>query len=168
MANSHTKFCPSCDSFTNGKKETRGHFLIEVILWVPTLALAVWFTLWGNIVIAGLIFIPAFGYSIWRQSSKHVTCSECGAGNLIAFNSPKAKKTLGQDYETNLADFEAHRPKQLFEKLSSSAVMWLAVGFFVGIPIFMAFLEVYPKTTLLLTALGAGFYFFKKKKAVKS
>ena len=149
MVHSRTKFCPSCDSFTSGKKETRGHFALEVLLWLCFL-------------------LPGFIYSIWRLSSKHMTCSQCGASNLIAFNSPKAKKELGQDYETNLADFEAHRPKQLFEKLSSSAVMWIAVGFFVGIPIFMAFIEVYPKTTLLFTALGAGFYFFKKKKAVKS
>lgn len=145
MAHSHTKFCPSCDSFTNGKKETRGHFALEVLLWL-------------------CVLLPGFIYSIWRLSSKHMICSQCGASNLIAFNSPKAKKELGQDYETNLADFVAHAPKRLNKKLTSSAVMWIAGGLILGLPLFLALFEVYPKTTVVLTALGSGFYFVKKKK----
>lgn len=146
MAHSDAKFCPSCDSFTDGKKETRGHFAMEVLLWLCFL-------------------LPGFIYSIWRQTSKHMTCSHCGAGNLISFNSPKAKKELGQDYERNLADFVAHRKNRRNEILLT--VVWLGVGVLVA-PLFIGFFQVYPKTTLLLTALGAGFYFFKKKKAVKS
>lgn len=146
MAHSHTKFCPSCNSFTNGKKETRGHFALEVFLWL-------------------CFIIPGLIYSVWRQTSKHMTCSQCGASNLIAFNSPKAKKELGQDYETNLADFVAHEPKRLDEKLTSSTVMWLVGGLLLGLPLVLAMFEVYPKTTVVLIALGAGFYFFKKKKA---
>ena len=147
---SNTKFCSSCHSFTSGKKETRGHFAIEVFMWL-------------------LLIIPGIIYSVWRQSSKHITCSQCGASNLIAFNAPKAKKELGQDYEGNLADFEAHAParrKQLYERLSSTTVMLLLAGAIFGIPLFLALWDVYPKTTLLLIAFGVGFYFFKKKKSI--
>lgn len=51
---------------------TRGHILIEIILWLCFL-------------------IPGVIYSIWRHSTRYDVCGSCGASTLVPVGSPVAR-----------------------------------------------------------------------------
>lgn len=77
---SRDSFCTSCGHQGPAKTVTRGSIFIEILLWICFL-------------------VPGIIYSIWRLTSKHKACSQCGAQSLIAPESPVAiamKKALGQ------------------------------------------------------------------------
>jgi len=68
--------CGNCGSATNGKNETPGSFLIEIVLWF-------------------FFIVPGLIYSIWRLTSRHRVCSECSANSLLPAGSPRARQIAG-------------------------------------------------------------------------
>ena len=73
--------CTVCGFQGKPKIATKGHFLIEVVLWCA-------------------LIVPGLVYSLWRQGSKHPTCPECGNQNMIPISSPVAKKFLAEHQKT--------------------------------------------------------------------
>lgn len=74
------RYCSSCGHEGRGKTATRGHLLIEIILWICFL-------------------IPGLIYSIWRHSSRYKVCTSCGSNTLVPPNSPvalAAKRSMAQ------------------------------------------------------------------------
>ena len=73
-----TLYCVACGSmFKRPKTMTRGHILIEIILWLAFL-------------------IPGLIYTIWRLSTKYKVCPNCKSTTIIPANSPVAKKVLNE------------------------------------------------------------------------
>lgn len=73
-----TEICSNCGFTGTAKKVTKGSTLMELILW--------------------LCFIfPGLLYSMWRLSSKHMACAQCGSTHLIPLDSPRGKK-LQQEF----------------------------------------------------------------------
>ncbi|MBX6334375.1 YqaE/Pmp3 family membrane protein [Candidatus Saccharibacteria bacterium] len=68
-----TEICPNCGYMGQAKKVTKGSILIEIVLWLCFL-------------------IPGLIYSIWRLTSKHLACPQCGAQNLVPLDSPRGRK----------------------------------------------------------------------------
>ena len=76
----HIKYCTTCGVEDKPTIETRGHFLIEVILWI-------------------CFIVPGLIYTIWRTSTKYEKCTSCGSKDLVPPTSPIAlatKKRLAQ------------------------------------------------------------------------
>lgn len=71
------KFCPACGYLGETPMQTRGHFAIEVVLWLAFL-------------------VPGLIYSIWRLSTRRMVCPQCGAHVLIPPDSPVAKAALAK------------------------------------------------------------------------
>lgn len=73
-----TEICSNCGFTGPAKKVTKGSTLMELVLW--------------------LCFIfPGLLYSMWRLSSKHMACPQCGSTQLIPLDSPRGKK-LQQEF----------------------------------------------------------------------
>ena len=68
-------YCPNCGTVAAPKKVTKGSFFIEVFLWL-------------------LFIFPGLIYSLWRLTSRTTACPQCGAGNMIPTDSPKARQAL--------------------------------------------------------------------------
>lgn len=66
-------YCPSCGTLGSPKTYTKGHFLMEVILWC-------------------CLLVPGVLYSLWRLSSKYKGCPSCQHPGMIPADSPQAKK----------------------------------------------------------------------------
>lgn len=67
-----SKYCMTCGHEGRTKIHTRGNLLIEIILWL-------------------CLLIPGLIYSIWRVSTRHEVCSNCGAGNVVPPQSPAVR-----------------------------------------------------------------------------
>lgn len=67
------KFCTACGTIGEGKRRTKGHFIIELVLWC-------------------LFLVPGLIYTVWRLSSQGNVCESCGAETLIPLDSPVAIK----------------------------------------------------------------------------
>lgn len=67
------KICPNCGYAGDVSQVTKGSTLIELILWC-------------------CFIIPGLIYSVWRLTSRHDGCPQCGASNLVPLNSPRGKK----------------------------------------------------------------------------
>jgi len=66
--------CTECGSIGNHKRNIRGHFFIELILWLCFL-------------------VPGIIYTTWRVSSaKKNKCKICGGIELIPLNTPRGQK----------------------------------------------------------------------------
>lgn len=63
------KHCLACGHEGRTKKITRGSFFIEIILWLCFL-------------------IPGLIYSIWRLSTRHDVCANCGGTSIVPLASP--------------------------------------------------------------------------------
>jgi len=85
--------CADCGTVGKPKSVVKGSFLIEVILWLCFL-------------------IPGIIYSLWRMSSRHKACRECGSTTMVPVDSPRGKK-LVDEYTTD------KEPPSVFDKLSS-------------------------------------------------
>jgi len=70
-----TMICTICGTAGKPKKETRGSFAIEIILWL-------------------CMVLPGLLYSIWRASSKYDVCKYCGNKNIVPINSPVGQELL--------------------------------------------------------------------------
>ena len=65
------RHCKTCGVDGEPKMETRGHFAIEVVLWL-------------------CFIVPGLIYSVWRLVSKHPVCASCGAAVLVPTSSRAA------------------------------------------------------------------------------
>ena len=64
-------YCKTCGTIDVPKRDTKGMFLIEIILWL-------------------CFIIPGVIYSLWRVSSRRNICPACGSAELISPDSPIA------------------------------------------------------------------------------
>ena len=71
------EICSNCGYIGQAKKVTKGSILIELVLW--------------------LMIIPGLIYSLWRLTTKHLACPQCGATQLVPVDSPRGKK-LQQEF----------------------------------------------------------------------
>ena len=68
--------CTRCLTVGKPKQQTRGSFLVEVLLWLCFL-------------------FPGLLYSLWRLSSKYEVCKQCGSRELVPANSVRGKQLRG-------------------------------------------------------------------------
>ena len=71
------KFCAACGQEGKPKKVTKGHFLMEVFLWI-------------------LFIVPGLIYTVWRHASRHYACRACGSQQLLPLDSPMARQMRAQ------------------------------------------------------------------------
>ncbi len=77
--------CTVCKSQGRTKRQTKGSFLIELLLWVfSVVMLLVFFPL----AITGLI------YSLWRTVGKRKVCRSCGSEAIIPVNTPRGQELV--------------------------------------------------------------------------
>ena len=80
-------YCQECNCFTYGKTHTKGHLLIEIVLYL-------------------FLFFPGLIYTIWRHTTRQKVCTQCKAPGLLPYASTRAKKDLGaEDYNQSLDEF---------------------------------------------------------------
>lgn len=68
-------FCTACGSLGPPRLTTKGSVLIEIVLWL-------------------CFVIPGLIYSLWRVSSRHLTCGRCGSASVVPADSPAATARL--------------------------------------------------------------------------
>jgi len=76
--------CTNCGHVGETKTVTKGHFALEVVLWLCFL-------------------VPGIIYSIWRLTTRHEACPVCGNTNLLPQNAPMAQKFLRENLPDKLA-----------------------------------------------------------------
>ena len=64
-------FCTRCYRVDTPKTETKGWFLIELVLWL-------------------VFLVPGLCYSIWRLTSRQKVCRACGSPELVPTDSQRA------------------------------------------------------------------------------
>jgi len=69
--------CTQCGTSGTGKKQAKGNFFIEVILWL-------------------CFIIPGLIYSIWRVSGRKTVCKACSSSTLVPADSPMGIKMRNQ------------------------------------------------------------------------
>lgn len=79
--------CTSCGHIGDSKTVTKGHFFLEVVLWLCFL-------------------VPGFIYSIWRHTSRYEACPVCGNAHLLPISSPMAQKFLRDNMLDKLQNVE--------------------------------------------------------------
>ena len=75
--------CTVCGNVSPSKTITKGHFALEVVLWLCFL-------------------IPGFIYSVWRLTSRYEACSVCGNSKLLPNTAPMAQKFLKENLPEQL------------------------------------------------------------------
>ena len=75
--------CTVCGHVGSSKTITKGHFALEVVLWLCFL-------------------IPGFIYSVWRHTSCYEVCPGCGKQNLLPRTAPMAQKFLNENFPEKL------------------------------------------------------------------
>ena len=75
--------CTNCGHVGDTTKVTKGHFALEVVLWLCFL-------------------VPGFIYSIWRLTTRHEACPVCGNPNLLPTSAPMAQKFLRENLPEKL------------------------------------------------------------------
>lgn len=72
--------CNECGYVGSTKKGVKGSLGIELVLWL-------------------LMIFPGLIYSIWRLSTKHKVCAQCGSTSLIPVDSPRGKKLMSENLD---------------------------------------------------------------------
>lgn len=67
--------CVQCESVETAKTHVKGHFIIELFLWM-------------------LFLLPGLVYSIWRLTTKSKVCKSCLSPDIVPVESPRAKRIL--------------------------------------------------------------------------
>ena len=67
--------CTACGHVGDSKTITKGHFALEIVLWLCFL-------------------VPGFIYSVWRHTSRYEACPACGNSKLLPKDTPMAQKFL--------------------------------------------------------------------------
>ena len=75
--------CTACGHVGSSKTITKGHFALEVVLWLCFL-------------------VPGFVYSVWRHASRYEACPVCGNENLLPMSAPMAQKFLKENFPEKL------------------------------------------------------------------
>lgn len=73
--------CGKCGYYDTPRKETRGSFLAELLLWL-------------------CFIVPGLLYSIWRISSKVDVCRHCSSSALIPADSPLGRELMEKTGQT--------------------------------------------------------------------
>lgn len=89
--------CTNCGHVGCTTKVTKGHFALEVVLWLCFL-------------------VPGIIYSIWRLTARHEACPVCGNSNLLPKSAPVAQKFLRENLPEKLAV-----PKEAVRRPSKAA-----------------------------------------------
>ena len=90
--------CTNCGHVGHTTAVTKGHFALEVVLWLCFL-------------------VPGFIYSIWRLTTRHEACPVCGNANLLPKSAPVAQKFLRENLPEKLTTpREAIRPPSMAAK----------------------------------------------------
>ena len=70
------QICTNCGfTFIKGKKAIQGSIFIEIILWLT-------------------FIVPGLIYSIWRLTTKYITCPQCRATNFVPVESRHGRKLI--------------------------------------------------------------------------
>ena len=69
------RVCLDCGTHARAKIETRGHFALEIALWI-------------------LFILPGLIYSIWRLTSRRYVCPACGGVRLVPPDSPAGAEMM--------------------------------------------------------------------------
>jgi len=70
------ELCTTCLSKVNPKKDVRGYFIIEIVLWL-------------------FMVIPGLLYTLWRVAGgKQKVCPKCGSQSFVPIDSPAGKQLL--------------------------------------------------------------------------
>ena len=69
------QICTACNFVGYPVTVTKGHFVLEVALWL-------------------LYIVPGLLYSIWRLTTRHKACPVCGCAQLIPTSSPAGKRLM--------------------------------------------------------------------------
>ena len=101
--------CTACGHVGSSKTITKGHFALEVILWLCFL-------------------VPGFIYSVWRHTSRYEACPVCGNSNLLPKTAPMAQKFLRE----NLPEKLVVRPEAVRRPSKAAQSAGHALGRFVG------------------------------------
>jgi hypothetical protein len=101
--------CPSCGHVGDTTTVTKGHFALEVVLWLCFL-------------------VPGIIYSVWRLTTRYEACPVCGNPHLLPRSAPMAQKFLRENLPEKLTPTaEPARPS------SAAAVkVGRSLGRFVG------------------------------------
>lgn len=70
--------CTACGHVGDSETIFKGHFLIEVVLWLCFL-------------------VPGLIYTIWRRTSTYEACPSCGNPKLLPVQSPMAQKFMADN-----------------------------------------------------------------------
>lgn len=71
--------CTACGHVGATTKVTKGHFGLELLLWLCFL-------------------LPGLIYSVWRLTTRHQACPVCGNAQLLPRSSPMAQKFLRENF----------------------------------------------------------------------
>jgi hypothetical protein len=72
-AGSTPMICTKCEHQGPGLRQTRGHFALEVVLWL-------------------LFIVPGLIYSIWRLTTRRVVCARCSSPELVPIDTPAGRR----------------------------------------------------------------------------
>ena len=67
--------CTRCHATGEPRRQTKGSFLIEVVLWLT-------------------FIIPGVIYSIWRLTTRADVCAGCGSAEIVPANSPRGQQIV--------------------------------------------------------------------------
>ena len=67
--------CLACGTHAHPKVVTRGSIWIELVLWL-------------------CLLVPGLVYSLWRHTTRHAACAQCGATNLVPPGTPAGQQAL--------------------------------------------------------------------------
>ena len=76
--------CTNCGHVGSTTTVTKGHFALEVVMWICFL-------------------VPGIIYSVWRLTTRQEACSVCGNVNLLPKAAPMAQKFLRENPPEKLA-----------------------------------------------------------------
>lgn len=79
-------YCKSCGSTGLPRIETKGHLLIELVLWLLPVIVGLIY----SITLALFLILPGLIYSIWRITSRGNACAKCGSRELVPTDTPVA------------------------------------------------------------------------------
>ena len=71
------RYCPNCGTVAVPKRQMKGSFIIELLLWC-------------------FFLLPGLIYSIWRLATKCNACPACGFENVVPLDSPVARAALAR------------------------------------------------------------------------
>jgi ribosomal protein L37E len=84
--------CATCGTQAEPIRQTRGSIWIELALWL-------------------LFLVPGLLYSLWRLTTKHTVCRQCGSTEIVPVTSPRGA-ALSQQYAVSTSPESQAKPKK--------------------------------------------------------